>query len=498
MKKNKVILCLLLILGLFYFNLENVDAMVICTRSPEDNCEKRTYSENENGDNKGFSFTLGVYHWKNNGSDFENNEDIFSFDECSYKTDPTHCNSKHYKFDTGSSGIYIEVDSTQNVFPIAICGFPDYNFRPLNKILADPTVNPRNYIYFTEEEIETAIEDGYCTQENVYYQDGINDTYDNGSSDLSTCEEHKVIATIESDTDMTGAYILADTHQEGPIYVCDLNMTKDDNKLYYHDKSNTVGCVGRNYRLSCSKDSNGKYSCELWTCKEQELNSDIKNCTLTNKSNSKEKLVFSYSLKKDSEGGYPILGMKVNGNPASYIIDGYQDRYAESKTCPTYILHMGNTSGVSGTSEEYYVVLPTKSLRDMWVDEHESDPILNEYTVSLEDNSNNNSDSDINWEDQVEVNCEGIIGEEMLDFINKIFTWIKIIAPIIVVIMGSVEFAGAILQDDKDAMKKAANKFIKRLIVAVAIFLIPTLMEFLLNIFNEFSRHSADICGIGE
>ena len=107
-------------------------------------------------------------------------------------------------------------------------------------------------------------------------------------------------------------------------------------------------------------------------------------------------------------------------------------------------------------------------------------------------------DSEVDFGDQVDVNCEGIIGEELLDFINKIFRWIRIIAPIFVIIMGSVEFAGAILQDDKDALKKASNKFMKRLIIAVALFFVPLIMEFLLNIFNEFSRHSTEICGIGE
>jgi len=107
-------------------------------------------------------------------------------------------------------------------------------------------------------------------------------------------------------------------------------------------------------------------------------------------------------------------------------------------------------------------------------------------------------DGMIDWGDNVDVTCDGIIGEELLGFINKIFKWIRIIAPIIVIIMGSVEFAGAVLQDDKDAIKKASNRFVKRLIVAVALFFIPLLIEFLLNIFNEFSSHSAEICGIGE
>lgn len=108
-----------------------------------------------------------------------------------------------------------------------------------------------------------------------------------------------------------------------------------------------------------------------------------------------------------------------------------------------------------------------------------------------------NSDSDyepIDWGDKADVNCNGIIGPELLSFIKKIFRWIQIIAPIFVIIMGAVEFAGAVLQDDKDALKKATSKFTKRLIVAVALFFIPIILSFVLDIFNEVTGAATDIC----
>lgn len=102
------------------------------------------------------------------------------------------------------------------------------------------------------------------------------------------------------------------------------------------------------------------------------------------------------------------------------------------------------------------------------------------------------------WGDQVEVNCEGILGQELLDFLNKIFRWIQILAPIFVILISGIDFAGAVLQDDKDAMKKASNKFIKRLIIAVALFFIPLILSWLLNIFNDITGAASSTCGIGE
>lgn len=111
---------------------------------------------------------------------------------------------------------------------------------------------------------------------------------------------------------------------------------------------------------------------------------------------------------------------------------------------------------------------------------------------------NTHGDGIINWGDPADVSCDGIIGEELLDFINKIFRWIRILAPIVVILLSSVEFAGALLQDDRDALKKASSKFIKRLIIAVALFLVPLVLEFILNAFNEITKANTDICNIGK
>lgn len=97
-----------------------------------------------------------------------------------------------------------------------------------------------------------------------------------------------------------------------------------------------------------------------------------------------------------------------------------------------------------------------------------------------------------------QVECEDILGDDFIDFLKKIFRWIQIIAPIIVIVLGSVDFASAILQDDKDALKKASNKLIKRLIIAIALFLLPILINFLLDNFNVVKGSNAGTCGIGE
>lgn len=128
--------------------------------------------------------------------------------------------------------------------------------------------------------------------------------------------------------------------------------------------------------------------------------------------------------------------------------------------------------------------------------------VATEATISVDETCTSDltfttGDSGIDWDDEVSVNCDGIIGKDMLDFLNKIFGWIQIIAPIVVIILGGVDLAGAVLQDDKDALKKATSKFIKRLIVAVALFFIPIILEFILTIFNKAIGADSSTCNVG-
>lgn len=98
----------------------------------------------------------------------------------------------------------------------------------------------------------------------------------------------------------------------------------------------------------------------------------------------------------------------------------------------------------------------------------------------------------------IEETCEGILGPEFLSFLNTIFKWIKIVVPILIVLLGSVDFAGSLLKDDKDALNKAISKFIKRLIVGVVIFLVTVILTFILNIFNDITNENTTVCNIGK
>lgn len=84
----------------------------------------------------------------------------------------------------------------------------------------------------------------------------------------------------------------------------------------------------------------------------------------------------------------------------------------------------------------------------------------------------------------IEVNCDTLITSEMKDIINKILTYVKILVPILVIALGMVDFSKAVLGSKEEDMKKAQSKFVRRLIIAVLIFLLPTLINLILDLAN--------------
>lgn len=82
--------------------------------------------------------------------------------------------------------------------------------------------------------------------------------------------------------------------------------------------------------------------------------------------------------------------------------------------------------------------------------------------------------------------------ERIVVFINNILKWVKYIIPAIVVVLGIIDFIKAIVSDKDDEMKKAQGRFVKRLIAAALIFIIPFIIGFILDKMG----FTAESCGI--
>ena len=100
------------------------------------------------------------------------------------------------------------------------------------------------------------------------------------------------------------------------------------------------------------------------------------------------------------------------------------------------------------------------------------------------------------------ANCEELFGgdsgnTDLLNMLKLLVSITKILIPVILLVLGSLDFAKAIFAQDEGEIKKAQSKFIKRVIIAVVIFLIPSILQAILTIAHGiWPDIDPNLCGI--
>lgn len=143
---------------------------------------------------------------------------------------------------------------------------------------------------------------------------------------------------------------------------------------------------------------------------------------------------------------------------------------------------------------------------------------LGEITIACsKDNNCNNSEitkdakNYMKWKKGLEaitpIGYEGVIdcsifGDEnkegsLLNIIKQIFTWIRIAVPILLIVLGIMDFTKVVVSQDPDAMKKSTSKFAKRCVMALIIFFIPSIVIMILKWIDQYIMSTDPDCVIG-
>lgn len=85
--------------------------------------------------------------------------------------------------------------------------------------------------------------------------------------------------------------------------------------------------------------------------------------------------------------------------------------------------------------------------------------------------------------------CSSLLGDpgdsnSVAWLVQKVLNYIQVIGPLLVVVLSSIDFAKVIIKSDDEAMAKAQKKLITRLLLAVMLFFIPTLVTVILSTFG--------------
>lgn len=77
-------------------------------------------------------------------------------------------------------------------------------------------------------------------------------------------------------------------------------------------------------------------------------------------------------------------------------------------------------------------------------------------------------------------------------FIGYLLYIAKVLVPVVLIIMGSLDFGKAVMASNQDAIKKSTSAFISRIIAGVLIFLLPTMVNFVFSLLpSSVSDYSA-------
>ena len=88
-----------------------------------------------------------------------------------------------------------------------------------------------------------------------------------------------------------------------------------------------------------------------------------------------------------------------------------------------------------------------------------------------------------------------MIGKDAKDLINTVMKWMRITVPLLLIVFGILDFSKAVFSSNEDGMKKTREKFIKRIVAAVLVFLAPILVNLILDLGNQvWEIINADTC----
>ena len=78
-----------------------------------------------------------------------------------------------------------------------------------------------------------------------------------------------------------------------------------------------------------------------------------------------------------------------------------------------------------------------------------------------------------------------LLGDDTIKLIDDIMRIIRIIVPLLLIVLGMTDFLRATFSDNEDNMKKDRERFIKRIIAAIIVFIVPMFVHLVLNVANS-------------
>ena len=125
--------------------------------------------------------------------------------------------------------------------------------------------------------------------------------------------------------------------------------------------------------------------------------------------------------------------------------------------------------------------------------------IIDSNNPSEEQTPNENEgakEPDYKVDDSVNVNniCSMPEFRKPARLVGVVITFLKIIIPILIILFGAIDFYKAVTSQKDDGFKKATKAVAIRAVAGIAVFLLPGIVQMVLNMVNEWSGYKNNWC----
>lgn len=103
---------------------------------------------------------------------------------------------------------------------------------------------------------------------------------------------------------------------------------------------------------------------------------------------------------------------------------------------------------------------------------------LNNNNIKLLADENSNNDTT----PVTDKDCENTLGPNFSKDLQSIFNVFKIVAPILTLALSTYDFVVSITSKQAEGLQKSAKKFTTRLVLVVLLYLLPTILNVLLEL----------------
>lgn len=249
--------------------------------------------------------------------------------------------------------------------------------------------------------------------------------------------------------------------------------------------NNNCNGSGWEYKADISKESKCNYDCTnkadcskvswLATCEYIQLNAS--------NTQEREKVTIYFNrnfMKLYVNDEIPSTDITIQKNMLKGLLNSYENRKRGSNGCPNYLYYI-NHLYQDGWSEEHTNEFTLDSKKFTLEHNCDQNKVCNDKIYKLK---TENSDSD-NFHENTYDTCDKLIGTGVKEMINEIMKWVRIAVPLLLVGLGIFDFAKATFSSKEEDMKKDRERFIKRIIAAVLVFLAPILINLILDLANN-------------